>query len=109
MEKHCRVNAEQALRVAQKLGIDWNVVLFKPADFRRGINIEMEHSTCAGNRTAVIGTSHTKAGMIALAHLREDFRYYDTKLGIPALEKKLRSTLRTATAKRKKEKQEKSK
>jgi hypothetical protein len=101
------VDAEGAKRIAQRVGVDWNKELFTPQDFKRGIKVEMEHSSCAAEggkkTTSVIGTSHTKAGKIALAHLREDFRYYDPKVGILAFEKKLKSTRKEATAKRKKE------
>lgn len=51
----------------------------KKSDLQRGIKVELEHTT-----------SKKKAKHIALQHLVEFRKYYDIKVGVPALEKRLR-------------------
>ncbi len=67
--------SSQAEEVAGVLGIDFGAVPFTLEEFRRGMNVELEH----GRRdleTNVTGDDPIKTGKIALAHLREIPDYY---------------------------------
>jgi len=70
------VSFEQAKELGDKIGINWGDIDIN--EFRRGIEIEMEHGD-DGGQTDVIGHSLEKAARIALAHLLEVSDYY-TKL-----------------------------
>jgi hypothetical protein len=67
--------AEEALRVATSLGLDFATEPFSFEEFRRGMDVELEH----GRRdptTNVTGDDPLTTGKIALAHLREIPDYY---------------------------------
>ncbi len=104
------ITAEDAKRVAKSLGIDFKNrdVLYTLADFRRGMKIELEHGKCIEGKTSpitnVTNDDLKKTGKIALAHLIEEFRYYDLIVGLPAMEKKLKKTKKMAMKKVIKEK-----
>ena len=66
---------EEALRVAEKIGIDWSQVPFDVEQFRRGMDVELEHGT-HDPETNVTGDDPVTTGKIALAHLRELSDYY---------------------------------
>ncbi len=69
-------NVDQAGAVAQELGIDFTDVPFTLEQFRRGMEVELEH----GRRDPVTDVTHDDpiiTGKIAWAHLREMADYYD--------------------------------
>lgn len=100
---HCRRTPDAAatLKIADRIGIDWSKVLFKPADLRRGIKVELEHSRCISAETNVTHGNLELTARIAWAHLKEDFRYYDLNIGLPAWESKLEKTRAAAVKARK--------
>jgi uncharacterized protein DUF5661 len=68
--------AEEARLIAATLGIRWEEVPFDPAQFRMGLEVELEH----GRRdpmTNVTDDDPIVTGKIALAHLKELPDYYD--------------------------------
>jgi hypothetical protein len=70
----------EALDIATRLGLDLAVEPFSLDEFRRGMDVELEH----GRRdpaTNVTGDDPLTTGKIALAHLREMPDYY-TRLAI---------------------------
>ncbi|MGZ5294871.1 MAG: DUF5661 family protein [Actinomycetota bacterium] len=69
-------SAEQAVAVANELGIDFDVTPFDLEQFRRGMEVELEH----GRRDPITDVTHDDpivTGKIAWAHLREMADYYD--------------------------------
>jgi len=65
----------EALEVATRLGIDFDSETFSLDEFRRGMEVELEH----GRRdpaTNVTGDDPLTTGKITLAHLREIPDYY---------------------------------
>ncbi|HEY8018832.1 MAG TPA: DUF5661 family protein [Actinomycetota bacterium] len=69
-------SAEQAVAVATELGIDFDVTPFDLEQFRRGMEVELEH----GRRDPITDVTHDDpivTGKIAWAHLREMPDYYD--------------------------------
>lgn len=66
---------EEALRVSEKLGIDWTESPFDLEQFRRGLDVELEHGT-HDPETNVTNDDPVMTGKIALAHLRELPDYY---------------------------------
>lgn len=66
---------EEALRVAEKLGIDWAESPFDLEQFRSGLDVELEHGT-HDPETNVTDDDPVMTGKIALAHLRELPDYY---------------------------------
>lgn len=67
--------SDEALRVATSLGLDLDAEPFSLDEFRRGMEVELEH----GRRdpaTNVTGDDPLTTGKIALAHLREISDYY---------------------------------
>lgn len=65
--------AEDAKEIGEKLGIDWT--LFDVEQFRRGMDVELEHGTIDPN-TNVTNDDPLMTGKIALAHLNEIRDYY---------------------------------
>ena len=65
---------EEAQKVGESLGIDWSK--FNVEQFRRGMDVELEHGTCDPN-TNVSNDDPIITGKIALAHLNEFPDYYD--------------------------------
>jgi hypothetical protein len=69
-------STEQAVEVAAELGIDFDVTPFDLEQFRRGMEVELEH----GRRDPITDVTHDDpivTGKIAWAHLREMADYYD--------------------------------
>jgi hypothetical protein len=91
------ISVADARRVADSLGIDFRKkeTQYKLSDFRRGMKIELEHGKCLEGKpspiTNVTNDDLKKTGKIALAHLKEEYRYYDLIVGLPAMEKQLKS------------------
>ena len=67
---------DQAKAVAAELGIDFSKVAFDLDQFRRGMDIELEHGR-RDPETNVTNDDPVATGRIALAHLREIADYYD--------------------------------
>ncbi|HZJ18201.1 MAG TPA: DUF5661 family protein [Patescibacteria group bacterium] len=64
---------EKAKEIGEKLGVDWS--LFDVEQFRRGMDVELEHGTVDSN-TNVTNDDPLMTGKIALAHLNEIRDYY---------------------------------
>ncbi len=62
-----RITKEQALRIGNKLKVNWNKIPFD--QFKYGMQIESEH-------IRTVGGSLTNVGKIVLDHFREDRNYY---------------------------------
>jgi hypothetical protein len=65
---------EQAKEIGEQLGVDWSK--FDVEQFRRGMDVELEHGTENG-LTNVSNDDPLTTGKIALAHLSEFPDYYD--------------------------------
>lgn len=66
--------AEQAEEIGKQLGLDWSK--FDVEQFRRGMDVELEHGTI-DPATNVSNDDSLTTGKIALAHLNEFPDYYD--------------------------------
>jgi len=64
---------EEAKRIGDELGIDWDVVDLE--EFRMGLGVELEHGL-HDPETNVTDDDEILTGKIALAHLREFPDYY---------------------------------
>ena len=80
----------EIMMVAKYLNIDFSKFPFD--DFKRGINIELEHGRENMN-TAVTDDNLIKTAKIALAHLNEFPNYYNKDYGLPAFEESLKRKL----------------
>ena len=69
----------QARRIGEEIGIDWGTSQFDVEQFRRGLEVELEHGR-RDPRTNVTGDDELTTGKIAWAHLNEFPDYY-TRLG----------------------------
>jgi hypothetical protein len=67
--------AEEARRVGEQIGIDWATAPFDVDQFRRGMDVELEHGL-HDDATNVTGDDPLVTGKIALAHLNEFPDYY---------------------------------
>lgn len=65
---------EEAKELGEKLGIDWSK--WDVDQFRRGMDVELEHGTVDAN-TNVSNDDPLTTAKIALAHLNEIPDYYD--------------------------------
>lgn len=79
MPEQQRFTTQEARRIGGELGIDWARSPFTPAEFRAGINVELEHGLHDERTNVTDDDPHTTA-KIALAHLHEFPDYY-TRLG----------------------------
>jgi Protein of unknown function (DUF5661) len=70
-----RFSAEQARRVGEQIGIDWDAAPFDVEQFRTGMDVELEHGT-QDTATNVTDDDPIVTGKIALAHLNEFADYY---------------------------------
>jgi Protein of unknown function (DUF5661) len=66
---------EDARRVGAEIGIDWDSAPFDLEQFRRGMDVELEHGL-HDPVTNVTGDDPVLTGKIALAHLNEFPDYY---------------------------------
>ncbi len=67
--------AEQARTVGEQIGIDWDSAPFDVEQFRKGMDVELEHGF-ADMATNVTDDDPVFTGKIALAHLNEFPDYY---------------------------------
>jgi hypothetical protein len=84
-------NDYDIMNVANYLNIDFNKFSFD--DFKRGINIELEHGLQDKN-TNVTDDDLLKTAKIALAHLNEFPNYYNKDYGLLVYEDFLKSKLK---------------
>jgi hypothetical protein len=75
LSKKKTFTSEEALAVAETLGIDWKTSPFDSEQFRMGLDVELEHGRSDPD-TDVTGDDPIVTGKIALAHLRELPDYY---------------------------------
>jgi hypothetical protein len=66
---------EEALEIAEKIGIDWDKEPFDLEQFRMGLDVELEHGS-HDPQTNVTDDDPVLTGKIALAHLNEFPDYY---------------------------------
>lgn len=74
MESKKQFSEEEAKAIGEKLGIKWDK--FDVDQFRRGMNVELEHGS-RDSLTNVTNDDSLVTGKIALAHLNEFPDYYD--------------------------------
>lgn len=67
--------ADEARLIGEQIGIDWSASLFDVDQFRRGMNVELEHGL-HDSETNVTGDDPLTTGKIARAHLKEFPDYY---------------------------------
>jgi Protein of unknown function (DUF5661) len=67
--------ADEARRIGEQIGIDWESAPFDVEQFRMGMNVELEHGL-HDPATNVTGDDAVTTGKIALAHLNEFADYY---------------------------------
>ena len=84
-------NDYDIMNVAGYLNVDFNKFSFD--DFKRGINIELEHGLQDKN-TNVTDNDLLKTSKIALAHLNEFPNYYNKDYGLLVYEDFLKSKLK---------------
>lgn len=68
-----KVNSEEAKKIGNALGIDWNDIQLD--QFTKGVNVEFEHGT-RYPETNVTNDDKALTGKIAWAHLKEFPDYY---------------------------------
>lgn len=67
-------SSEEAERIGEMLGIDWNK--FDVEQLRKGMDVELEHGL-QDQKTNVTNDDPLMTGKIALAHLNEFPDYYE--------------------------------
>lgn len=80
----------EIMNVTRYLNIDFTKFPFE--DFKRGINIELEHGL-VNKETNVTDNDLLKTAKIALAHLNEFSNYYNKDYGLLVFENFLKSKL----------------
>jgi hypothetical protein len=75
MTAHAEFSADEARRIGEQIGIDWVTSPFDVEQFRRGMNVELEHGL-HDPATNVTGDDPVTTGKIARAHLNEFPDYY---------------------------------
>jgi hypothetical protein len=81
---------DEASRIGEQIGIDWETAPFDVEQFRIGMNVELEHGS-QDPRTNVTNDDPITTGRIAWAHLNEFADYY-TRL--EAMEEQAKRELR---------------
>lgn len=75
MSEQAHFTAEQARAAGQLIGIDWATSPFDVEQFRKGMDVELEHGT-QDLETNVTDDDETVTAKIARAHLNEFPDYY---------------------------------
>ena len=75
MSEEPRFPAEEARRIGEEIGIDWETAAFDVDQFRAGMDVELEHGS-HDPRTNVTNDDPVITGRIAWAHLNEFPDYY---------------------------------
>jgi hypothetical protein len=78
MSESRRTTPEEAKRVGDQIGVDWNT--FDLEQFRSGMDVEFEHGS-HDPQTDVTGDDPIVTGKIVLAHMKEFPDYYE-RLGL---------------------------
>ena len=73
MNEKTRTTIEEARRVGDEIGVDWD--RFDLEQFRAGMDVELEHGV-HDPQTDVTGDDPVLTGKIALAHMKEFPDYY---------------------------------
>ncbi|MGZ4410311.1 MAG: DUF5661 family protein [Gaiellaceae bacterium] len=68
-------SADEARRIGESIGIDWSSAPFDVEQFRKGMDVELEHGV-HDSATNVTDDDPIVTGKIALAHLNEFADYY---------------------------------
>jgi hypothetical protein len=68
-------SVEEARQIGDQVGIDWDAAPFDVEQFRRGLNVELEHGLHDPS-TNVTDDDPVITAKIALAHLNEFADYY---------------------------------
>jgi hypothetical protein len=74
MSETQRTSSDEAKRVGDEIGVDWN--RFDLEQFRMGMDVEFEHGS-HDPQTDVTGDDPIVTGKIALAHMKEFPDYYE--------------------------------
>ncbi len=74
MQEEQRTGSEEARRVGDEIGVDWD--RFDLEQFRAGMDVEYEHGS-HDPQTDVTGDDPLMTGKIALAHMKEFPDYYE--------------------------------
>ena len=74
MGERPRTTLEEAKRVGDEIGVDWD--RFDLEQFKAGMDVEFEHGT-HDPQTDVTGDDPIVTGKIALAHMKEFPDYYE--------------------------------
>jgi Protein of unknown function (DUF5661) len=74
MPEERRTTTDQARRVGNEIGVDWDRVDLE--QFRAGMDVEFEHGS-HDPQTDVTGDDPIVTGKIALAHMKEFPDYYE--------------------------------
>ncbi len=74
MAEERRTSTEEAKRVGDEIGVDWN--RFDLEQFRAGMDVEYEHGS-RDPQTNVTEDDPIVTGKIALAHMKEFPDYYE--------------------------------
>lgn len=75
MTRRASFNEDEARRVGEQIGIEWEAAPFDVEQFRVGVDVELEHGF-QDPATNVTGDDAMITGKIALAHLNEFPDYY---------------------------------
>ena len=75
MTAKAHFTADEARAIGTEIGIDWDDSPFDVAEFRDGLDVELEHGL-HDPQTNVSGGDPVVTGKIALAHLKEFPDYY---------------------------------
>ena len=68
-------SSDEARQIGEAIGIDWATARFDVDQFRRGVDVELEHGL-RDPTTNVTDDDPLVTGKIALAHLNEFADYY---------------------------------
>jgi hypothetical protein len=68
-------SSDEARQIGEAIGIDWGTAPFDVEQFRRGVDVELEHGL-RDPTTNVTDDDPLVTGKIALAHLNEFADYY---------------------------------
>jgi hypothetical protein len=75
MSERSQFSADEAHRIGEEIGIDWSSSEFDVDQFRRGLDVELEHGRHDA-ATNVTDDDAATTGKIARAHLNEFPDYY---------------------------------
>ena len=75
MTQRKSLTVQEARQVGEQVGIDWDAAPFEVEQFRRGLDVELEHRLHDPS-TNVTDDDPVITGKIALAHLNEFADYY---------------------------------